>query len=68
MEELMWWGYLHKVGDICLKRYFDSTGIELATKSPFVRVVFGPFVAESHSEATDKLKECVAEYCREHNL
>jgi len=54
---LEWYGYLHVMGSVHLKRYFGDRGdIDEAIESDFVVFVKGPFEAESRQEALKILK------------
>ncbi len=50
-EKLQWWGYLHELGTIQAKRYFDRRDIEDAEASDFVQDVYGPFEATGRIDA-----------------
>jgi len=56
-----WWGYLHTDGTIHAKRYFDERDLDDAAESPFVERFYGPFDAESSSDARILLRKHFSE-------
>ena len=50
-ELLAWWGYLHTLGTLQVKRYFGPQDIQEAYESPFVKEVILPFKAKNRDDA-----------------
>lgn len=55
MNDLFWWGYVHKNGSIQVKRYFSKKDIDEAKESPFVTKTYGPFKAKDRIDAIDNI-------------
>lgn len=60
-DGIQWWGYRHTSGTIHLKRYFSRRDIDEAIDSDFVAHVFGPFEAETHEQASERLRKGLGE-------
>ncbi len=52
-----WWAYMHRNGNVSVKRLLDSRSIDDAEDSPFVAFVIGMVKAETREEAEIKLKK-----------
>ena len=61
-DKLLWWGYIHTNGSTHLKRYFGPLDIEEAHKSPFCKIVVGPFESPSRDEALKIILGLTSEY------
>lgn len=60
MENKLWWGYIHKNGNIQVKPFMDRQDVRDAIDSPFCAEVFTEFEADSREDAINyinKLKE-----------
>jgi hypothetical protein len=57
LNDLQWWGYLHVEGSLQVKRYFGPEDVKEAMESPFVALVYGPFIADGIEQALQILSE-----------
>lgn len=55
---MKWWGYLHTNGSVHTKRYLgDPLDLKEAKESPFVKMMHGPFEADSSEEARTTVRD-----------
>lgn len=55
-----WWGYLHKLGSIQVKRFYGMIDTDEAYASPFVEAVHGPFTARDREHAKQIVQEALS--------
>lgn len=57
MAALYWWAYVHKNGEVIVKRFFDEMTLTEADASPFVVRRTGEFLAATKEEAERQAKK-----------
>ena len=57
MEKNKWWAYMHRNGEMQVKRLLSEEDLVEADESPFVAFVLSPVEADTREEAIVKLKE-----------